>query len=214
MNMRPFRSGYLKAFISAHLSCQPQDKILKRIREWAIYMKNFMMLVVIVGFLSSLSGCSRFTSQKYSSFIRALDGKSELAVTTYPAGYPNRTSHIPFIYEELVSPNAVYFQVFVRDAVKKAGPNDHVESIRIHSFSVQFEDQPKIVLPSDYESNFWMQDQTRYNSLDIFPVPYYSDIPITVEIELTLNGIDYLFKGQMNPIKDVSTKPLFYKIYQ
>jgi hypothetical protein len=177
-------------------------------------MKKVIVLVFILSLLSSLTCCSKFTHLKYSSFVRELDGMSELVISTYSAGYPKRTYHIPFLYEKLVSPEEVYFQVFVRDVVKKAGKNIHVKSIRIHSFSVQIENQPKIVLISDYESNFWMQNQKKYNNFDITAIPYHSETPITVDIELTLNGIDYSFEGKMNPIKKVKTSPLFYKLFQ
>ena len=175
---------------------------------------KFIVLVFTISISVTFSGCSKFTHLKYSSFVRDLDGKSELVISTYPTWHPKRTSHIPFFYESLTSPKEVYFQVFVRDSVKKLGQNPHVKSIRIHSFSVQILNQSKIVLISDYGSNFWMQGQSKDNELDIQPIPYYPDTPIRVDIELTLNGVDYSFKGKMSPIKEVSMSPLIFKLLQ
>ena len=177
-------------------------------------MIKFIVLAITISIIITLSGCSKFTHLKYSSFVRDLDGKSELVISTYPTWYPKRTFHIPFFYENLISPEEVYFQVFVRDPVKKIGQNPHVKSIRIHSFAVQMQNQSKIVLISDYGSNFWMQGQSKDNELDVQPIPYYPDAPLRVDIALTMNGVDYSFKGKMNPTKDVSMSLLIYKFFQ
>jgi hypothetical protein len=175
---------------------------------------RFIVLVFTISILVTFSGCSKFTHLKYSSFVRDLDGKSELVISTYPTWYPKRTLHIPFLYENLISPEEVYFQVFVRDSVKKVGQNPNVKSIRIHSFAVQMQNQSKIILISDYESNFWMQGQSKDNKLDVQSIPYYPDTPLRVDIALTLNGVDYSIKGKMNPTKEVSMSLLIYKIFE
>jgi hypothetical protein len=70
------------------------------------------------------------------------------------------------------------------------------------------------VLISDYGSSFWMQGQSKDNKLDVQPIPYYPDTPLRVDIALTLNGVDYSFKGKMNPTKEVSMSLLIYKLFQ
>jgi len=63
------------------------------------------------------------TILEYEPVTRYLDGLNERHISTYPAGFPSKTRSIPFLYEELRTPEAVFFQVFVRDGEVKSGPN-------------------------------------------------------------------------------------------
>lgn len=157
-------------------------------------------MMVMLGTGSLLSGCTDLRIPEYEPVAFDLDGKSELHISTYSADYPRTTSHIPFLYKIIRGPESVFFQVFVRDRQKKAGPNTHIKSIRIHSFSYQIEDEAPVVLIADYGDYFWMQDQPNYNKGERNPVPWVSGKPIAIDISLTVNGKDYAFKTGMQPI--------------
>lgn len=144
-----------------------------------------------------LSGCARITKREYAEFVHEIDGKSELSVSTYPAGFPDRVSHVPFLYTALETPDRVYFQVFVRDAAKKSGPNPHVESIRIHSFTYRVGGGLPTELLTDYAENFWMQGDPTYDNRELAPIPFYDDKSVRLEIEITLNGVRYSIDGEM-----------------
>jgi hypothetical protein len=156
-------------------------------------------MAVLLGTGSLLSGCSDLRIPEYEPVAFDLDGKSELYISTYPAGYPRTTSHIPFLYKTERSPESVFFQVFIRDRRKKAGPNTHVKSIRIHSFSYQIDNEAPVVLIADYGDYFWMQDQANDNNVERNPVPWVSGKPIAIDISLAVNGKDYAFKTRMQP---------------
>jgi hypothetical protein len=155
---------------------------------------------VLLGIGSLLTGCIHYEIPEYEPVALDLDGKSELHISTYPAGYPRTTSSIPFLYKAERSPESVFFQVFVRDKQKKVGPNAHVKSIRIHSFSYQLDNDALVVLMSQYDDHFWMQDQPNYNKGERTPVPWVSGKPLAIEVSLTLNGKDYALKTRMQPV--------------
>ena len=82
-------------------------------------MSKFQTLrrLVCVSFLTGLwavsQGCMKATILEYEPFIRNLDGKNELYISTYPSDFPRETASIPFMYKKLRSPESVYFQVFI-----------------------------------------------------------------------------------------------------
>lgn len=156
-----------------------------------------------------IQGCMNATILEYEPVTRDLDGLNELHISTYPAGFPRKTHSIPFLYEELRTPEAVFFQVFVRDAEMKSGPNPHINSIRIHSFSYQIQNDAPVPLISDYDSNFWMQDQPDLNPAQHAPVPYHPDGSIQIFVDLTVNGRNYSISEQMQAVERQNIRPLW-----
>jgi hypothetical protein len=142
-------------------------------------------------------GCVRYEVVHYTPITMALDGRSELHISSYASWFPDEHSVIPFIYKTVRTPESIYFQVFVRDAETKAGPNPHVQSVRIHSFTYAPPNQPPTRLIVDYDQNFWMQDQPQYNPGNTAPVPCIPGQSIDVSISLELNGVDYAYSEKM-----------------
>ena len=159
--------------------------------------------------LAILSGCTNIRSLEYGAFVRDLDGLSELKITTYPADFANRLTDKGAVFQKYESAREVYFQVNIRDKSKSMGPNEHVESVRVHSFSYQVEGQPAVVLLSDYDDNFWMQGNPRYDDRELPPIPYLPDSRIAVRIAFMLNGEEYDFQGEMPANESSSTWPTF-----
>lgn len=148
------------------------------------------------------------TILEYQPLTRSLDSKNELHISTYPAGFPRETASIPFLYKALRSPEAVYFQVFVRDADKKAGPNPNIKSIHIRSFTYQFPGQDPVKLISDYRDYFWMQGSPKYNPGRSAPVPFDESWYLRLRIDLTVNGQDYLLDEQVHAAARRNFRPL------
>ncbi len=165
-----------------------------------------MAAMVLVAMASQ--GCMKSTTLEYQELSRALDGRSELHISTYPSWFPREVSGIPFLYKELRSPDSVYFQVFVRDAKKKSGRNSHVESITIHSFSYAFPGQEPVELISDFDGNFWMQGSPEYNPDGDAPVPVDPHWAVQLHIDLTLNGQRYVFDESVQGAAVESRLPL------
>jgi len=67
----------------------------------------------------------------------------------------------------------------------------------IHSFSYQLADGNKTEILSDYDYNFWMQGNSRYNKNrpEVPPIPFISDSKLKFWIEFTLNGKKYSKEG-------------------
>ncbi len=142
-------------------------------------------------------GCVRYELVHYTPLTKALDGRSELHISSYASWFPDERSDFPFIHKTVRTPESIYFQVFVRDADTKAGPNPHVQSVRIHSFTYALPNQPPTQLIVDYEQYFWMQDQPQYNPGNAVPVPCIPGQSIEVSISLELNGADYAYSESM-----------------
>ncbi len=165
-------------------------------------------LVGILAILAiSLQGCAKTTFLYYETLTLPLDGKSELHVSTYPSDIARSVSSIPFVWKESLSPNSVYFQVFVRE-VGKNGPNSHVDSIMIHSFSYAFPSQAPVELIAGYDRNFWMQDSPKYNPGGSNPVPIHEGWHVNLEIDFTLNGQIFTFAEQVRAAKREHLRPL------
>jgi hypothetical protein len=148
--------------------------------------------------LLAASGCTSIKQREYAPFVRELDGKNFLEISIYPADYPDRLNETGSITQNYESHGEVFFQVFVRDKKKnKVGEHPHIQSIIIHSFSYQIGDEPPTVLVSDYEHNFWMQGNPRYEKRASQPVPYQPGGKVGIEVDFTLNGERYTFKGDM-----------------
>ena len=161
-----------------------------------------------------LQGCMKATVFSYEPLTRALDGKSELHISTYPADIARSVSGVPFLWKEVRSPNSVYFQVFVREAGRTAGKNPHVESITIHSFSYAFPGQAPVELMTDYDRSFWMQGSPEYNPDGDAPVPVHESWYVNVEIDLTLNGQRHRIEDQVHAAKRESLRPLLVEAFR
>ncbi len=150
----------------------------------------------------------------YEPLTRALDGKSELHISTYPSDIARGVSGIPFLWKEVRSPNSVYFQVFVRQAGGKAGRNPHVDTITIHAFSYEFPGQAPVELITDYDQNFWMQGDPKYNPDGAAPVPVHDAWYVDLKIDLTLNGQRYRFEERVNATRRERVRPLLLEAFR
>jgi hypothetical protein len=154
-----------------------------------------------------LGACTTVTHRAYTPFVRSLDGNSELCISTYPAWYPHNKPGGTSGFKQVETHGELNFQVHIRGAKKKQGPDDQVNSVKIRSFAYQLDDGPKIELLTDYPNNFWMQGNPRYQKDNLPPVPYLPDSVIHVQIDFTLNGKSYNFKGEMKPSESKTTMP-------
>lgn len=143
------------------------------------------------------AGCVRYEVVHYTPLTIALDGKSELHISSYPSWFPREHVDIPFVHTTVRTPESIYFQVHVRAAETKSGPNPHAESIRIHAFSYTLPNQPETQLIVNHEQTFWMQDQNQKTPGSSTPVPCKPGQSIKVSIALELNGVDYAFERAM-----------------
>jgi hypothetical protein len=155
-----------------------------------------------------LGGCVDIHRREYAPVTVALDDRNELHISTYASSFPSETSDIPFLKKTVRTPESVYFQVFVRDAEKKAGPNPHVDTILIKSFSYQLAGRAPVVLIENYDRNFWMQDQPNDNPNERTPVPWVKGQPLTIAISLVLNGKTHALKTDMQAVERKSTGSL------
>lgn len=156
----------------------------------------------------AVQGCMHATVREYEPLTRDLDGKSELHISTYPAGFPRVESSIPFLYKALQTPDSVYFKVFIREAGREAGPNPHVESIEIHSFSYQLPGQDPVPLIAGFEGSFWMQDNPEDNPEGVGAVPFGEQWYLQLSIDLTLNGQRFQVDGRVQATEREYTRPL------
>jgi hypothetical protein len=170
-------------------------------------------LALILFLVFGLQGCWRATVFGYEPMTWALDGKSELYISTYPSEIARTVSKTPFLWKEVRSPNSVYFQVFVRQ-VGKSGRNPHVESITIHSFSYAFPGQEPVELIADYAENFWMQGSPDYNPDRDAPVPVHEGWYVNLKIDLTLNGQRYRFDDIANATQKEYLRPLLSEAFR
>ena len=155
-------------------------------------------VLLVVAWLVS-GGIGQLEKRGYETFVHALNEKSELKISTYPAWFPREEVDIPFVYTRRVSADSVFFQVFIREAGRTAGRTPHNEFVTIHSFAYRFGNGPRTELLRDYEDGFWMQGDDRYSatSLGVPALLYFKETPVTVEIDLTLNGQTYTVEGEM-----------------
>lgn len=155
-----------------------------------------------------LQGCTDTTVQYYGPITLPVDDGNELHISTYPADYPDQEAHIPFLYRRLRTPDLVYFQVFVREKGKEAGPNPNIESIKIRSFSYNFPGQEPTELIADYDDNFWMQGQPNYDPGGSEPIPFDEHWYLHVQLDMNVNGVDYTFDERIDANTRRSLRPL------
>jgi hypothetical protein len=166
-------------------------------------------LMLVPSVLLMALGCTSLKHRAYAPLVRDLDGLNELEISTYPADFADRLGEKGDILQKYESAGQLYFQVFIRDAKNKTGPNPHVQSITIHAFSYQMGDEPPTVMLSEYKDNFWMQGNPRYDERGLPPIPYEADGSVFVKISLTLNDTKYEFEGEMPATEKTTFAPTF-----
>ena len=155
-----------------------------------------------------VTSCASIKQKGYRAFVGKIDQNSELEISTYPAFFSSTKHEIPFVCKQRQSHEKVFFQLSVRDRKKKIGPNEHVDSILIKEFSYKLDELPRKTLLSNYREYFWMQDNPNYEKRDLSPIPYRPSGVILVEVDLNLNGKDFLLLGKM----PASAKTLVYPL--
>ncbi|MEO0573984.1 MAG: hypothetical protein AAF004_00885 [Pseudomonadota bacterium] len=153
-------------------------------------------LLAISGILI-ISACTSVRHHEYAPFVRDLDGLSEIAISTYPAGFPKRLSKKGDVFKKYVANSKLYFQIHIRDKGSESGPASHVQTIDIHKFSYRIADDPPVTLLSGYQHSFWMQNNPRYEQRDLPAVPYVPGGKVSIEISFTMNGKTFQFEGDM-----------------
>ncbi len=173
--------------------------------EWTTAARNSVAALVVL----LLSGCTQFNHREYEPFVRDLNDLNQLEISTYAADFPDRLTEKGAVFEKYETAGELYFQVNIRDPRKSTGPNGNVESIVIHSFSYQFDDEPPSVLLSNYDNNFWMQGNPRYDEQNLPPIPYRPNGKVSIAIRFTLNGETFEFAGDMPATESSRTLPTF-----
>lgn len=183
-------------------------------REFVMHRKISIQGVGIVLVCLLMQGCTDTTVQYYGPITLPVDDGNELHISTFPADFPDQEAHVPFLYRRLRTPDQVYFQVFVREKGKKGGRNPNVDSITIRSFSYHFPSQEPTQLIADYDENFWMQGQPNYDPGGSEPVPFNEHWHLRVQLDMTVNGVDYTFDERIDANTRRSVRPLFLRALQ
>ena len=170
-------------------------------------ISNFIKVSFLVLSWMAFTSCTSFTEREYGPFVRNIDGKSELHISTYPAFFPKKLSTSNSINKKLESHAEVYLQLFIRDLNKKFGPNPHIESVTIHSLSYQLPNEPKIEILTDYRGSFWMQGNPNHERRDLSAIPYRPNSTLSIEINFSLNGETYSYAGEMKARESTTTLP-------
>jgi hypothetical protein len=191
-----------------------KGKTVPWLRRWKLHYA----LLCLFSFLS-LMGCSDITVHYYDAVEHPLDANNVIRISTYAAGFPNKTKSVPFVYEAIETPKNVYLQVFVRAAGQKGGPNPNVDTIVIHSVSYNFPGQPPKQLTSGFHDYLWMQGDSRYGDprykqTSSQPIPFGVGWHFIVKIDMTLNGKHHLIEKKMKAATRTSRKPLIMKAFQ
>jgi hypothetical protein len=170
--------------------------------DGGVRLVSALMLAALLG------GCVDMRTREYVPVTVRLDDRNELHISTYPSWFARETTNIPFLKKTVRTPDSVYFQVFVRDSEKKTGPNPHVDSILIKSFSYRIADRAPVVLIENYGANFWMQNNPNHNIGEPVPVPWVEGQPLTIAVSLVLNGKAHELKTDMMAVEHKSTGSL------
>jgi len=151
------------------------------------------------------SGCGTMHTRGYETFTEEIDANNQLQVSMNPASNPKKKQGSTSWMEERETYRKLNFQVFIMDK-DGYGKNPHVESVTIHSFSYQMNDGNKTEILSDYDYNFWMQGNSRYNKNRkiVPPVTYVPKSRIKFWIEFTLNGKKYSKEGILKSFESSS----------
>ncbi len=173
-------------------------------------MKALLFLASALCF-GLLASCSSYTELGYQAFERDLGGGNELSITTYPAGFPTETGHTPYVSSTMKSADKVYFQVHIRDAKKKPGPNLQVKSATIHSFDCIIANKSWTPLIRDFNGSFWMQGNPNYDTIMAPPIPRLEDGVVRIRIDFSVNGKRQQFEGPMPASSKTTPYPLFLR---
>ncbi len=151
-------------------------------------------------------GCGTMHTRGYETFTEEIDANNQLQVSMNPASNPKKKQGSTSWMEERETYRKLNFQVFIMDK-DGYGKNPHVESVTIHSFSYQMNDGNKTEILSDYDYNFWMQGNSRYNKNRkiVPPITYVPKSRIKFWIEFTLNGKKYSKQGTLKSFESSST---------
>jgi len=151
------------------------------------------------------SGCGTMHTRGYETFTEEIDANNQLQVSMNPASNPKKKQGSTSWMEERETYRKLNFQVFIMDK-DGYGKNPHVESVTIHSFSYQMNDGNKTEILSDYDYNFWMQGNSRYNKNRkiVPPITYVPKSRIKFWIEFTLNGKKYSKEGILKSFESSS----------
>ena len=123
-----------------------------------------------------------------------------------PASIPRVKQDGTSWVEQMETHNKLNFQVFIMDK-DGYGKNPHIESVMIHSFTYQLNDGNKTEILSNYDYNFWMQGNRKYNKdrSIVPPIPYIPESKIKFWITFTLNGKKYSKQGTLKSFERSST---------
>ena len=162
--------------------------------------------ILSLSILLLTSGCGTMHTHGYETFTEEIDQENQLQVSMNPASNPKKKQGSTRWMEELETYRKLNFQVFIMDN-GGYGKNPHVESVTIHSFSYQMNDGNKTEILSDYDYNFWMQGNSRYNKNRkiVPPITYVPKSRIKFWIEFTLNGKKYSKQGTLKSFESSST---------
>ena len=149
----------------------------------------------------------RMTVMDFRPFNIDLDSNYELAITTYPEGYPTDVG-----FNRMMSADAIYLQMHLKDKREpwRLISKEKMASIDVHSFVYQMDDGPKVELLRDSKESFWLQGSDE-NSV---PIPYRSNSELIVAIDLTLNGVRHKINGVMPATEQVVYAPTILKAFQ
>ena len=159
------------------------------IRQWAL---AFLAL----GLVCFLTGCAQVQTSEYAEWVAPLDTKSELSVKTFPAWYPDSERVAPG-FKRVATDRYLALQFHVREKEKKFGPNPHIESIQIHSFSYHLDNAPEKVLLENQSKSFWTQQIDGYRDRERNGIPYRENSQLYVSMDMTLNGTRHRLQGSM-----------------
>jgi hypothetical protein len=157
-----------------------------------------------------LSGCVHNRIREYTPATFALNDNSELHIATYPSWFSHQISEVPFLKKTFHTPDSVFLEMSVNDVHNKHGPNPHIDSILIKSFSYQIADHAPVVLIENYGGSVWMQGEPHYNSGERIPIPWVKGQQLTVAISLVLNGKAHEFKTVMQAVERNKTESLLW----
>ena len=167
------------------------------------FVKSSFLILITIG----LSSCTSFNLREYKPFVRSIDGKSELHISTYPAWFPKKQPNSNSINKKIESHDEVYFQISIRDINKKFGPNTHINSVKIHSFSYKLPNESEIEILAGYDGSFWMQGNPNHNGHKLTAIPYRTDSTLSIKIKFTLNGELYFYEGEMKAKESKTVLP-------
>lgn len=94
------------------------------------------------------------------------------------------------------SPEAISFQLFVRDTLTRSGPNPNNPTVVIRSFEYQRDGQPAVRLIADLGASFWRQGDESSAGRQAPAVPCVPGESITARVLLDVNSIEYRLEGR------------------